>query len=84
MSNNGSKGFSEAVREGAENVMEKAKELSLTAKEKAEAAKDAVVEKAGEVREYAKENPGKSAVASFGIGAFFGAIVAFLLGRRKK
>lgn len=84
MSNNESKSFSETVREGAENAMEKAKEISATAREKAEAAKEVVVEKAGEVRDYAKENPGKAAAASFGIGALFGAIAAFFLGRRRK
>lgn len=84
MSNNGSKGFSEAVREGAEGAIEKAKEMSAVAREKAEAAKEVVMEKAEDVREYAKENPGKTAAASFGIGALFGAIAAFFLGRRKK
>lgn len=71
------------VEKGVDRMTAKATEAKDVIVEKAGQAKDAVVEKMEEGRAYVKKNPAKSAGIALGVGAFFGAIIGFLTGRRK-
>lgn len=82
------------VEKGIDQVTAKANEMKAHIAEKASEAKDAVMERAGDVkdatmkkveegRDYVKQNPEKSAGIALGVGAFLGAIVDFLTGRKK-
>ncbi len=71
------------MEEVSEMAKEKAGEIKDMAKEKAEMVKEKAEEVREDTQEYIKKNPEKSVGIAAGIGAIFGAIIAFFIGRKK-